>query len=66
LGERLGAKFFSARTDLLWGKMLADRHARGDTERARELLTKAHVVAVEYGYGTVERRAAGALELLHV
>ena len=62
--DRVGAKFFAARTDLLWGKMLAERRAPGDTEKARELLTKAHTVAAAHGYGNVQRRAAAARQLL--
>ena len=61
---RVGAKFFAARTDFLWGRMLAERRAPGDIEKARDLLTKAHTTAVTNGYGTVERRAAAALQLL--
>ena len=64
--DRIGTKFFAARTDLLWGRMLAERRAPGDTEKARELLTKAHSVAAANGYGNVERRAAAALQLLDV
>ncbi len=59
-----GAKFFAARTDLMWGRMLAERRAPGDTDNARELLDKAHAAAKANGYGNVERRAAAALELL--
>jgi DNA-binding SARP family transcriptional activator len=61
---RVGAKFFAARTDLSWGKMLADRMAPGDIERARELLTEAHSIAATNGYANVERRATAALQLL--
>jgi hypothetical protein len=61
LGDRMGATFFAARTDLLWGRMLAERKAPGDTDKARDLLTQAHSAAVAHGYGTVERRAAAAL-----
>jgi class 3 adenylate cyclase len=61
---RARAKFFGARTDLWWGKMLAERRGPGDVERARDLLTTAHDVAAAHGYGNVERRAAAALELL--
>jgi hypothetical protein len=64
MSERMGAKFFSARTDLLWGKMLVERHSPGDIEKARELLTKAHTVAAAHGYGNVQRRAAAARQLL--
>ena len=63
--DRVGAKFFAARTNLLWGKMLAERRAPGDTETARELLTKAQTVAAVKGYANVERRASDALQLLH-
>jgi len=64
MSERMGAKFLSARTDLLWGKMLVERHSPGDIEKARELLTKAHTVAAAHGYGNVQRRAAAARQLL--
>jgi class 3 adenylate cyclase/tetratricopeptide (TPR) repeat protein len=59
--ERADAKFFAARTNLLWGMMLADRRGPGDIQKARVLLTKAHSSAVANGYGTVERRAVTAL-----
>jgi class 3 adenylate cyclase len=61
--ERADAKYFSARTNLLWGVMLADRRGPGDIRKARDLLTKAHTSAAANGYGTVERRAATALHL---
>jgi class 3 adenylate cyclase/tetratricopeptide (TPR) repeat protein len=61
LCERMGAKFYAARTDLLWGAMLAERQAPGDHGRTEDLLTNAHGVATVHGYGTVERRAALAL-----
>jgi class 3 adenylate cyclase len=60
--DRVGAKFFAARTDLLWGRMLAERNAPGDPEKARDLLTKAQTAAAVHGYGNVERRAAAALQ----
>jgi len=62
---RVSANFFAARTDLLWGKMLTERLAPGDTEKAWDLLTKAQTSAAEHGYGNVERRAAEARQLLH-
>ncbi len=62
--DRMGAKFFAARTDLLWGKMLAARKGPGDSERARALLFKAHAAAVTFGYQNVARRAAAALQCL--
>jgi hypothetical protein len=59
--DRIGAKFFAARTDLSWGRMLAERRVLGDTEKARQLLTKARSVAAANGYKAVERRAGAAL-----
>jgi hypothetical protein len=50
-----------AETDLLWGRMLAERGAPGDTEKSRELLTRAYTTAAANGYANVERRAASAL-----
>ena len=61
---RVGAECFAARTDLLWGKMFAERQAPGDAQKARDHLTKAHTVAAANGYGNIERRAADALQLL--
>ena len=61
---RAGAKFFAARTDLSWGRMLAARKGPGDTERGRRLLTQAHRAAAAHGYATVQRRAAAALQAL--
>jgi len=62
VNDRAGAKFFAARTYLGWGQMLSKRNAPGDAETARDLLDKAHATAAEHGYGTVERRAAAALQ----
>ena len=61
LSDRMGAKFFAARTDLLWGKMLAERKGPGDSERAQALVFKAHAAAVTHGYRNVARRATAAL-----
>jgi hypothetical protein len=61
MGDRIGAKFFAARTDLSWGKMLIERQAPGDAVMAQDLLTKAQAAATANGYGNVERRAAAAL-----
>jgi class 3 adenylate cyclase/tetratricopeptide (TPR) repeat protein len=58
------AKFFAARTDLSWGRMLAERKGPGDTEEARRLLTQAHTAAVAHGYATVQRHAAAAVQAL--
>ena len=62
--ERVGAKFFAARTNLSWGKLLAERRAPGDTEKARDLLVKAQTAAEVQGYANVGRRAAEALRHL--
>ena len=62
--ERIGATFFAAQTDLLWGRMLAKRDAPGDAKHARDLLLKAQHSAAANGYGYVERRVAEALRLL--
>jgi hypothetical protein len=62
--DRVGAKFFAAQTDLSWGKMLAERDAPGDAEKARDLLSKSQTAAAAHGYGNVERRAGAALQHL--
>src|SRR5438105_13392806 len=62
--HRANAKFFAAATNLSWATMLAERRAPGDTEIARDLLTKAHAAAVAHGYANVERRATTALQHL--
>jgi hypothetical protein len=62
--ERTGAKFFAARTNLLWGVMLAQRGLDDDRDRARELLGVARELAATNRYANVERRAVAALEAL--
>ena len=60
---RLRPKYLrAARTNLAWGRMLAERGAPGDIETARELLTNARTAAATRGYANVERRAAQALQ----
>ncbi len=56
-GRQLRAKFFVARTELLWAKSLLERDAPGDREHARELLESACGVAAAQAYKVVERRA---------
>ena len=63
---RMNARFFVASTDLLWGSMLAERKAEGDTKKARDLLTKAQAAGSVHGYGNIDHRAAAALRLLDV
>ena len=56
--ERLGARFFSARTDLAAATMLASRSQTStDLQEAQRLATRAMAMAVLGGYLTVERRA---------
>lgn len=62
--ERLGAKFFAARTHLLWGRLLADRLAPGDADSARRHLNTSLSVVATNGYANVERHAAERLRLL--
>ena len=62
--KRVGATFFAARTNLSWGKMLVERRAPNDAERARDLLTDARRAATTHGYANVERRAAEGLQHL--
>jgi hypothetical protein len=62
MSERLGAKFFTARTELWWGNVLARRDRPGDADAAKARLTKAQRLAREFGYGNVDRRATEALE----
>jgi tetratricopeptide (TPR) repeat protein len=64
MSERMGAKFFAARTDLWWGTLLARRNRPGDMKAAAALLTKSQRVAQALGYGNVDRRATKALETL--
>jgi tetratricopeptide (TPR) repeat protein len=61
LCQRMGAKFFAARTDLLWARMLVERDTPGDREKARALLAGAREVAATQSYRVVERRAQTAL-----
>jgi hypothetical protein len=61
LCDRMGAKFFAAQNGLAWGELCLER---GDAERARELLTKAHTVAAANGYAKLERRSAEVLQTL--
>ena len=60
--EQAGAKFFSARTNLYWGKMLVERNGPGDAAMARGLLGKAHAAAVAHGYGRIEEQTMLALQ----
>jgi hypothetical protein len=61
MSVRMGAKFFAARTDLLWARMLVERGGPGDMAKARSLLASARDVASAQSYGVIERRAVAAL-----
>ena len=63
--HRAHAKFFDARTNLWWAKMLIARDAAGDKDRARTLLTAAHAAACAHGYRDIERRSAETLANLN-
>jgi len=64
MSERMRAKFFTARIDLAWGRMLLNKDGPQDLLTARELLTRACTLAGAHGYGTVERRALAELQRL--
>jgi ATP/maltotriose-dependent transcriptional regulator MalT len=64
MSNRIGAKFFAARTDLLWGRMLALRGAPGDNEHARKLLIRARDAAAAHDYANVRRLSEVELRLL--
>ena len=62
--KRAQAKYFAARTDLSWGRMLVERRATGDGVAAREVLSRAQEDATAEGYGNIARRAERALQQL--
>ncbi|HEY5878587.1 MAG TPA: BTAD domain-containing putative transcriptional regulator [Nakamurella sp.] len=55
--RRMRAPFYTAETELYWGRMLM----QADPDRARSLLDHALDLARRYGFGDVECRAAAAL-----
>lgn len=61
---RVGARFFAARTGLLWAAMLMERATPADTARARELLLDTRQLAADQGYANIERRAGELIEML--
>jgi class 3 adenylate cyclase len=60
--DRIGAKFFGARTDLMWAKMLRTRQAPGDLKMAQELLVRSRSCAFANGYAGIERRTAELIQ----
>jgi tetratricopeptide (TPR) repeat protein len=59
--ERFGAPAWLARTQCEWAAVLLRRGARGDAERAHNLLDQALTTARELGLASVERRAVELL-----
>jgi tetratricopeptide (TPR) repeat protein len=62
--KRMGARFFSVRTDIEWGRMLISRGAPEDAQKARTLLSTGQSLAAAHGYEGLERRATSALDEL--
>ena len=60
----VGAQFFLAQTQLLWGRVLAARDRADDSQRARELLEQAREAGRVRGYASVLARAEAAVHLL--
>jgi hypothetical protein len=59
--EAMEAPFFVASTQSAWAHLLVQRDELGDRDRARALLAAALSVAVERGFGAVERDARSVL-----
>ena len=57
--ERMGARPWTARTQIAYAEMLLARRARGDKARARGLLAEAILTADELGMPVVADRARG-------
>jgi class 3 adenylate cyclase/tetratricopeptide (TPR) repeat protein len=64
LNARLEAPFWIARAQLDHADLCLARHADGDLERARELITTAAATAAEYGCAGLTRRADDQLASL--
>ncbi|HUJ65907.1 MAG TPA: hypothetical protein VLX59_10235, partial [Acidimicrobiales bacterium] len=60
IADRGGMKFFAARTQLDWGRMLVARRGPGDRERATALLEQAGSAAAANGYASIARLATAA------
>ena len=58
----IGAQFFLAQTELLWGRTLARRGRTEDRDRALELLEQARSSAIAKGYASVIARADEAIQ----
>ena len=64
LAARGVMKFFAARTQLDWGRMLAAQERSGASNRGRSLLEDARRAALTHGYAGLERSAAAELAKL--
>jgi len=64
LHERLHAPYWTALTQLEWGRMLLARGAQGDRARAQTMLTSARDTAGRYGFAALGRRSGEALSAL--
>ena len=62
--HKAGALYFSARTDLAWGRMFAEQDRPEDRLEAHNLLSRAHDLATSKGYAMVASRAAATLDLI--
>lgn len=63
--QRLEAPVLIAQTQATWADLLVDRDRPGDRDQAHKLLDEALPIAVEHGYGFVERDAATVLARLN-
>jgi tetratricopeptide (TPR) repeat protein len=61
LHEAMHAPYFIAVTQAAWAGLLAERDQPGDRQRARALVADALTVAVDRGYGYVERDCRSVL-----
>jgi tetratricopeptide (TPR) repeat protein len=61
LCARGSMRYYSAATDLAWGRMLIQRRELGDVERGRSLLAQAQASASRCGYTLIGQRAESAL-----
>ncbi len=58
INERMEAPFFIALTKVAWARMLAERGEGDDVDRAQAMAADALSLAVEGGFGALERQAA--------
>jgi class 3 adenylate cyclase/ATP/maltotriose-dependent transcriptional regulator MalT len=61
LNTRGGMRFAEAHTKMLWGRMLRLRGDDDDAARAQAMLIEARELAINNGYGAIERHAAAEL-----